>query len=123
MKRAIIGLGMGAMILLCWTTSPQAYDRDINLPSTNQSDPIGIYQPDEGDDSGWTDPHNKNGTILNSSRFYDGKRFIGFNFFYKLAFIGIKGCFYRFVNTMGVVNHHGNNEQDTNQSQAAPGSQ
>ena len=79
MKRAIIGLGVGAMILLCWTTSPQAFDRDITLPSPNQSDPVWIYNSD-GEDGGWEEPLRSGNTNTNddrlSSRFRSALRFV-----------------------------------------------
>lgn len=56
MKRIIVGLGAGVYILLFLITPLPAFDRDINLPSQNASDPKSIYIPRDGDDTGWDDP-------------------------------------------------------------------
>ena len=63
MKRVILGLGAGIFILLFMTASLPAFDRDINLPSPNQKDPISIYQANESDDIGWTEPQQFPGII------------------------------------------------------------
>jgi len=84
MKRVIVGLGVGVYILLFMVTPLPAFDRDINLPSQNASDPIWLYQASENDEIGWGDPQQspRIGTgidisvIKHSSIFYD-IRFFG----------------------------------------------
>ncbi len=63
MKRIIMGLGVGVILLLCFSTSLQAFDRDINLPSPNASDPKWIFQAIEGDEGGWDEPIHSPGII------------------------------------------------------------
>jgi hypothetical protein len=59
MKPLIAGLGMGVIFLFWWAAPLPAFDRDINLPSPNASDPIGLYNPYDGDDVGWDEPVTK----------------------------------------------------------------
>ena len=56
MKRVMAGLVAG-VVVICLLTSPlAAYDRDITLPTPNQSSPVWMYENDTGDDSGWSEP-------------------------------------------------------------------
>jgi hypothetical protein len=92
MKRVMAGLVAG-VVVICLLTSPlAAYDRDITLPSPNQSDPVWMYRSDSGDDSGWTDPHKTNGSSDNSDKFrernvFPSDRDSWFGFFRYVPFI------------------------------------
>jgi len=71
MKRVMARLVAG-VVVICLLASPlAAFDRDLNLPSPNQSDPVWLFSPDNGDDTGWTDPHKTNGSSDDKDKFRD----------------------------------------------------